>query len=105
MLRAQGYKVMEAANGTEAISVAEEVDDPVGLLLTDVVMPLMGGLDLAERLRKLHPQTRVLYMSGYVDDDLVQQQVSQNQGAFLQKPFTAHALAHRVRETLDRELV
>ena len=100
MLRAQGYKVMEAANGTEAMAVVERVDEPVNLLLTDVVMPLMGGPELADRVTKAHPETQVLYMSGHVDEAIVDGQVFRNQGAFLQKPFTAPTLARRVRETL-----
>ncbi len=104
ILRAQGYKVIEAANGTEAIRVAEEMDEPVHLLLTDVVMPLMGGPELAERVRKAHPETKVLYMSGYVDEPLVQEEVLQNQGAFIQKPFTVEELASRVRETVNTSL-
>ena len=104
MLRAQGYKVMEAANGTEARAVAERVDEPVHLLLTDVVMPLMGGRELAEQVTIAHPETQVLYMSGYVDETILHQQVLQNRGGFLQKPFTPPTLARRVRETLDREL-
>ncbi len=105
ILRAQGYDVLEAANGTEAMPIAtERAGEPIHLLLTDVVMPLMGGAELAEQVTKVRPETKVLYMSGYVDDTMVRQQVLQSHGAFLQKPFTAQTLARRVRETLDRDL-
>ncbi len=94
-----------AANGTEAIRVpTEHADEAIHLLLTDVVMPLMGGPELAEHVTKVHRETKVLYMSGYIDDSVVHQRVLEDGGAFMQKPFTAPLLARRVRESLDRDL-
>jgi PAS domain S-box-containing protein len=101
-LRAQGYKVLEAENGAEALRVAAAHGGPLDLLITDVVMPQVGGRELAERLRAERPELRVLYMSGYTDSAIVRHGVLEEGIAFLQKPFTAPALARKAREVLDR---
>ena len=102
VLRDQGYTVLEAANGHEALSVAQEhAGEEIHLLLTDVVMPLMGGRELAERLKHIHPETRVLYLSGYAEDDIIGQCMLEPGTAFMQKPSTTAALARTVRELLD----
>ena len=102
VLRDQGYTVLEAANGHEALSVAQEhAGEEIHLLLTDVVMPLMGGRELAERLKQIHPETRALYLSGYADDDIIGQCMLEPGTAFMQKPFTTAALPRTVRELLD----
>jgi CheY-like chemotaxis protein len=101
ILHQQGYTVLEAADGDEALRIGREHGGPIHLLVTDVVMPLMGGRELADRLRAGRAETKVLYVSGYTDDAILHQGVSETAMAFLPKPFTASALAHKVREVLD----
>ncbi|WP_285746585.1 substrate-binding domain-containing protein [Lentzea sp. NBRC 105346] len=91
-----GYRVIEAANGAEALAVAEDVD----AVVTDVVMPEMGGRELAERLQELRPGIPVLYVSGYTNSAEVREHLSSPSVALLQKPFTAAVLARKVRELL-----
>jgi CheY-like chemotaxis protein len=100
-LRAGGYKVLEAGDGAEAVRVAEVYLRPIHLLVTDVVMPGVGGRELAARLLALHPETKVLFVSGYPDDAVVRQGIREEQAHFLQKPFSADSLAQKVREVLD----
>ena len=101
ILQQQGYTVLESADGDEALRVAREHVGPIHLLVTDVVMPLMGGRELADRLRAGRRETKVLYVSGYTDDAILHQGVSETGTAFLPKPFTASALTHKVRQVLD----
>ncbi len=100
-LALSGYSVTEAASGETALEILAR--DPAGfdLLLTDVVMPGISGGELAQRVRKDRPATRVLYMSGYNDDGIVHRGVSVSEASFLQKPFTLDALARKVREILE----
>jgi PAS domain S-box-containing protein len=95
-----GYNVLEAANGNEALAIFERYDGPVQLLLTDVVMPGMGGRELVNRITPMRPQMKTLYMSGYTDDAIIHHGVLEGT-AFIQKPFTPNDLAERVREVLD----
>src|SRR5208283_1677665 len=97
-----GYTVLEANGGGEAIELAEQHAGPIHLLLSDVVMPGMGGGQLAERLRSLRPEMKVLYMSGYTDDAMIRHGVLEHEVSFLQKPFKPVALAAKVREVLDQ---
>ncbi|HEX8393269.1 MAG TPA: PAS domain S-box protein [Longimicrobium sp.] len=93
-----GYTVLSAANGAEALSVAAAHPGPIHLLVSDVVMPEMGGPELARLLRAARPGTRVLFLSGYTED-AVRQRLPE--GGFVQKPVDPDELARRVRETLD----
>ena len=101
LLEFHGYTVLEAENGVRALEVEGRHRGPIHLLLTDVVMPLMGGRELAERLSARRPDTRVLFVSGFTDDTVVRHGVLDEGVAFLQKPFTLESLARIVREVLD----
>jgi PAS domain S-box-containing protein len=102
-LRHQGYNVLEGADAREALNIARQQLEPIDLLLTDVVMPGMGGPQLARRLAETHPEARVLYMSGYTDDDILRHGVLAREVAFIQKPFAPQDLAIQVRRLLDKE--
>ena len=99
-MKEKGYRVLEASRGDEALELAEQYWGPIDLLVTDVVMPQMSGRELARRLADLHPQIKVLYISGYADNAVWYQGGLNSGGAFLQKPFSPEALAHKVREAL-----
>jgi CheY-like chemotaxis protein len=101
-LLSAGYTVLEAASGPEALRHCEQHEGAIDLVVTDVVIPEMAGRVLTEHLAKLRPDTRILYMSGYMDDAVIRHGVLQSETAFLQKPFTPHALAAKVRDVLDR---
>jgi len=100
ILEANGYAVLEARHGDEALAICERHSEPIHLMLTDVVMPGMNGRELAERLARLRPETKVLYMSGYTDNAIVLHGVLNGRAVFLQKPFSPDALARKVREVL-----
>ena len=103
MLERYGYTVVEAADGQAAQRIADGFEGRIHLVLTDVVMPHVGGRDLAEVLGKVRPETKVLFMSGYTDDAVVRHGILQDGIPYLQKPFTPKSLARKVREVLDRE--
>ncbi|HYT83053.1 MAG TPA: response regulator [Gemmatimonadales bacterium] len=96
-----GYTVLEAPNGAAALHLATKHHGPIHLLLTDVIMPELGGRQLAQQLIALRPELRVLYASGYTDDAVVRHGVLTPGVAYLQKPFTPDVLARKVREVLD----
>jgi CheY-like chemotaxis protein len=99
----QGYAIHEASNGDDALALLERVDAKVDLVLTDVVMPDMGGIELAGRIAGKWPQLKVVYMSGYAEGDKLQSGVAKFERSFLQKPFSAESLVLKVREVLDAE--
>ncbi|MFO0775866.1 MAG: ATP-binding protein [Nitrospiraceae bacterium] len=100
-LRSLGYRVTEARDGIEALLQASHGNEPIDVLLTDIVMPQMGGRELAFHLTGRWPELRVMFMSGYTDDDVVRRGVGANDLEFLQKPFTPNTLANRIRRLLD----
>ena len=103
-LRLYGYTVLEARHGGEALLTCERHQEPIHLMVTDVVMPQMSGRELADRLTPLRPEMKVLYMSGYTEDALVQHGVADLSAAFLQKPFKPIELARRVHAVLHHPL-
>ncbi len=101
LLRSKGYKVLEAKRSDEALMICEKHHGPIPLMLTDMVMPQMNGPELARRLVALHPEMKVLYMSGYTGGVIGRAKVLNSDAAFLQKPFTSETLTRKVREMLD----
>ena len=100
ILEMNGYNVLEARHGVEALEISERHQGPIHLMVTDVVMPQMSGRELAQRLQPLRPDMKVLYMSGYTDDAIVRHGVLGAGMAFLSKPFTPDALALKINEIL-----
>ena len=103
-LARQGYAVLDAPHGAEALRIAASHAGPIHLLLTDVVMPGLSGRQVADQLAAVRPETKVLYTSGHTDDAVVRHGVLESGIAYLQKPFTVDGLARKVREVLDRPL-
>ncbi|HET9870082.1 MAG TPA: ATP-binding protein, partial [bacterium] len=101
ILEKQGYRLLEADQGEAALRKAEGTDGPIHLLLTDTVMPKMNGKELAQKLKKLRPKVKVLFMSGYPQEVLARQGTLEPGIHLLQKPFTAEELARKVRQILD----
>ena len=101
LLERQGYSVIVASDGAEALERVAERSGEIALVITDVVMPKMGGGELAARLAETHPELAVLFVSGYTDDVVALRGLVDAGAAFLQKPFTATSLARAVRDTLQ----
>lgn len=101
VLRRLGYTVLVAENGTAALRIWEESRSSIDVVLTDVIMPRMSGSELARRLREMNPRLKILFMSGYTDDMLSDQGILAGETQLIQKPFTAEALARKLRSVLD----
>jgi hypothetical protein len=101
LLERWGYTVLSAASSHEAIRICSDNPGPVHLLLTDVVLPTASGHELARRLLHFRRQIRVLFMSGYPAETIVQRGLLEPGAVFLEKPFTPDALAKKVRQALD----
>jgi len=101
VLETAGYTVLEARNGEDALVISNAHREHIHLLVTDVVMPKMSGPELAQQMAPLRREMKVLFMSGYADDAIVQHGVLDSNAGFLQKPFTPDVLVRKVREILD----
>jgi CheY-like chemotaxis protein len=101
VLQSCGYQVLEAKDAAEALRITQAFPGRFDLLVTDVVMPRMGGPELAERIRELQPGLKALFVSGYTDDAVLRHGVLTDKMHFLAKPFYPSALARKVREVLD----
>jgi two-component system, cell cycle sensor histidine kinase and response regulator CckA len=100
-LREHGYRVVEARTSGEALAYVEQNPEGVDLVLSDVVMPVMGGRELSQRLGRVAPTLPVLFMSGYTGEDVVQRGLLDAGAPFEQKPFSPEGLARKIREILD----
>ncbi len=98
-----GYRVLTASDADEALRIAESVGGQVNLLATDVVLPDRSGRDLAVELLARFPRLRVLFLSGYTDDEVLKYGIEQSAVAFLQKPYTPEMLAQKIRGILDSQ--
>ncbi len=100
MLARQGYRILDAGSAADALALAGEMEAPIDLLLTDIVMPQMNGLELAEKIGTVRPGIKILFMSGYTDSAIVTHRILTSDTPFIQKPFAASALYSKVREVL-----
>jgi PAS domain S-box-containing protein len=105
ILERAGYTVLAAASGAEALQLCMGHDGPIHLLLTDMVMPDMGGRELATHFREHHPDAPVVYMSGYTEDVMLRQSVGEPGVGFVQKPFTPQSLVEKLQDVLAQPLV
>jgi response regulator RpfG family c-di-GMP phosphodiesterase len=105
ILTIEGYNILEAESGPKALQVSEEFKGPIHLLLTDVVMNPMSGSELVMHFSPQRPETRILYISGFPDDAIVQYGIKQSQVSFLAKPFTPKVLVQKIREVLEKSAV
>ena len=104
MMLSLGYRVIAAASGDQALEMVTQRKEPIHLLLTDVVLPGMNGRQLAEKLTVIHPETRVLFTSGYTEDIIVYRGVLDQGLSFIGKPYSRDSLAAKVRQILDRSV-
>ena len=102
VLRQHGYNVMAAQDGFDALQILKNFgQQTLHALITDLVMPKMNGRELAKRVIDLHPETKVLYTSGYTDEINIKHEIAVDKVPYLQKPFTAERLASKIRAVLD----
>jgi two-component system, cell cycle sensor histidine kinase and response regulator CckA len=101
ILERAGYTILDARDGAEALSISAARQEPIHLLLTDVVMPEMSGPALADQITILRPEIKVLYISGYMDNEILRQNVLNPGKPFLSKPFSVAGVLRKVREVLD----
>lgn len=101
VLQMTGYIVLAASGPTEALAICREYEGTIHLMMTDVVMPQMSGRALSEQVTRLRPEIKILYMSGYTDDDVLRHLILNSSVAFLQKPFSLDALTRKVRAVLS----
>jgi two-component system cell cycle sensor histidine kinase/response regulator CckA len=101
VLQSQGYQVLLATDGQDALRICQEHSGAIDLLLTDMVMPGISGSELAQAMIRLRPELKVLYMSGYTEYAVVNQGVMERVQSFIWKPFTNAALLEKVRQVLD----
>jgi two-component system cell cycle sensor histidine kinase/response regulator CckA len=102
ILNMQGYMILEAPNGEEALKICGEGKEPIHLMVTDVVMPGMDGRSLSDRLKSIYPGMKTLYMSGYTDNAIVRYGILEKGVNYIQKPFSMEDLARKVRQVLDK---
>jgi two-component system, cell cycle sensor histidine kinase and response regulator CckA len=102
-LRDRGYKVLEAANGKEAVRLAKEYEEEIHLILADAVMPGMGGRNAVEHIRTFRSGIKSLYTSGYSNTSIIELGILDKDTAFLQKPYDVAALTQKVRAVLDAD--
>jgi len=105
VLKSRDYTVLEARDGEDALRIVEQYREPLHLVLTDVMMPKLGGRELVTRLLARHPHLGVLYMSGYTDEALGARGVLEAGAILLAKPFTLQQLVAKVRQVLDATLI
>ena len=103
-LQAQGYNVLEACDGVAALTLCQRHLPAIDIIVTDVVMPQLSGVDLVHRIRGVRPQLKVLYMSGYTDSTLMRHGIEESEANYLQKPFTPDLLTRKVRDLLDQHV-
>jgi two-component system, cell cycle sensor histidine kinase and response regulator CckA len=103
ILKNAGYTVLEACDGEAAHLIASATSGPIDLLVTDLIMPGMSGLEAAVRLSAMRPEIKVLYVSGYTDDAAMHRGAMTHGAAFLQKPYTRNSLTRKVRQVLDSQ--
>jgi CheY-like chemotaxis protein len=101
VLRSAGYTVLAAASGAAALEIAAQHQGSLQLVLTDMVMPGMGGRELATRLTEIRPDIRIVYTSGYTDDAILRRHALEASDHFLSKPYTVVELTRRIRKVLD----
>jgi two-component system, cell cycle sensor histidine kinase and response regulator CckA len=101
LLTSNGYRVLDASTGTEGLEIAERQDAEIDLLLSDMLLPELSGYDLAQKVLELRPQTKILFMTGYVEGEIVQRCISELGASFLDKPFQPATLLTRVQEAID----
>jgi two-component system, cell cycle sensor histidine kinase and response regulator CckA len=101
LLTNNGYRVLEAQTGAEGLAIAESESRNIDLLLSDMLLPELSGFDLAQKTLELKPEMKILFMTGYVEGDIVQRCISELGASFLDKPFQPNTLLSRVQEAIS----